>query len=193
MERNQFTFSGVPMDIDEYLNKVERMIYGKGKSVSSWYETERNVDLGIAKADLAIKGNMKRVGGFFLAKMSAAMTVPDWDTGAIFFIEKAREPKVSFLQRVVRATRVYMAKNDITWAWLGIVSEHGFTDRAIDFVKRYQKRELAIFLIDLKNDQIITREAKDPVAKNGLKLLNPRQVVKQKLEPRLSIKGRKIF
>lgn len=181
------------MDIEDYLKKVEKRIYEKGKAVSYWYETQKNVDLGLAKADLAIKGNMKRTGGFILAKLSAVMTVPDWDTAAIFFVEKSRESKISSMQRALRAAKVYMAKNDITWAWLGIISEHGFSERSIDFAKRYHKREIAILLVDLKNDQVITRETKDPVAKNGKKILDPIEVVKQRLEPRLSIKGRKIL
>lgn len=181
------------MEIEEYLNKVEKRIYEKGKTISTWYETKRNLDLGIAKADLAIKGNMKKVGGFVLARMSAAMSVPDWDTGAIFFTEKSIESKVSSIQRALRAVKIYMAKEDMTWAWLGIVSKYGFSDISVDFVKRYKKREIAIFLIDLKNDQIITRETKDPVAKNGKKFLNPVEVAKQRLEPRMSIKGHKIL
>ncbi len=180
------------MEIEEYLNKVEKRILEKGKVVSFWYESQRNLDLGMVKADLAIKGNMRRTGGF-LAKMSAAMTVPDWDTGAIFFTEKTREPKVSSIQRFLHAAKLYMAKEDMTWAWLGILSEYGFSERSIDFVKRYLKREIAIFLIDLKNDQIMTRDAKDPVAKNGIKILDPTQVIKQRLEPRISLKGRKIL
>ncbi|MHA1579122.1 MAG: hypothetical protein ACTSUQ_05800 [Candidatus Freyarchaeota archaeon] len=181
------------MDIEEYLTKVEKRIYERGKAVSYWYETQKNVDLGIAKADLAIKGNMKKTGGLVLAKMSAAMTVPDWDTAALFFVEKAKEPKASSIQRAVRAAKVYMAKNDITWAWVGVISQRGFTERSIDLAKRYQKREIAIFLIDLKNDTIITRETKDPVAKNGKKILDPSKVVKQRLEPRVAIRGHKIF
>jgi len=37
------------MDIEEYLTKVEKRIYERGKAVSYWYETQKNVDLGIAK------------------------------------------------------------------------------------------------------------------------------------------------
>ncbi len=170
------------MKLEEYLTKVEERIKSKGRIVSEWVKSERNVEVEGITAALVMQGNMKQLKkGLILSRLSAAMTVPDWNTAALFFLRKG-ETRVSDIQKIIRATRIFMARNDITWAWLCLVSKRGFSSKVKDFVRGYLKRELGVFLVDLGRNEIYSRSLNDPVARNGFKLLDPLKVEKEKVD-----------
>jgi hypothetical protein len=147
------------MRIDEYLDKVEKRIYSKGKLLSTWYSSSRQARLGEAKADLLVRGNMA-VKGFLLSRIGR-VAVPAWETLAVVFSPRGEDnPSVQQLEKMVASTEQYMSKNSIKWSWLAYVSEKGFDTVTIDFVRNRLKKEIGIMLIDLSSKSFVCNNVK---------------------------------
>jgi len=136
------------LKIDEYVAMVEKKVIKKGSAISSWYSSSKGTKVGDVKADLLVRGNMG-VKGFVFSRMWSWMA-PRWETLAVVFSHRGQE-KASRQQltKLVASTERYMSVNNIKWSWLVYVSETGFEDEAIEFVKARLKREIGIWLVDL--------------------------------------------
>jgi len=158
------------LKIDEYVAIVEKKITKKGSIISTWYSFSKNAKVGDVKADLLVRGNMY-VKGFVISRMFSWMG-PRWETLAVVFShrgqEKASTPQ---LTKLITTTERYMSANDIKWSWLVYVSETGFEDKVVEFVKARLKREIGIWLVDLPSRDFICNDVL--VNKYGKRVFKP--------------------
>jgi hypothetical protein len=121
-------------------------------SISTWYSSSRNVDVGGVKADLLVRGNMG-VKGFILSRMWS-WTAPKWETLAVVSSHRGNGKAPSDkLRKLVASVERYMSDNHITWSWLVYVSQTGFDDETIRFTEGRLKKDVGIMLIDPNSKQ----------------------------------------
>ncbi len=158
------------MEIDEYVNMVEKKIRKRGNTISTWYSTMRQEKIGREKAELLVRGNM-RVKGFLLSR-AWGWTTPDWETLAVVFCNKGEEkPSVEQVKSLITSTESYMSKNNIKWSWLVWVTNAGFDDEVRTFARTLMKKEIGIMLVDLPTKAFVYNMA--PQNKFGIKVFKP--------------------
>jgi hypothetical protein len=158
------------LEIDEYVNMVEKKIRKRGNMISTWRSTVRQEKVGDEVADLLIQGNM-RIKGFLMSR-AFGWTTPDWETLAVVFSHKRREKASAVqLKKLVKNTESYMSQNDIKWSWLVYVTNGGFDDEATIFAKSLAKKEVGIMLVDLPTGTFVYNMA--PQNRYGIKIFRP--------------------
>jgi hypothetical protein len=158
------------LNIDEYLDNVEKKIPKRGHVISTWYSSKRRQNVGDVTADLLARGNMA-VKGKLLSRMWA-WTAPAWETLAVVFCNRGKgNASVDELKKLVANTEKYMSENNIKWSWLTFVSETGFDSETVDFARASLKKEVGIMLVDLPSKAFIYNKA--PQNKYGSKVFKP--------------------
>jgi hypothetical protein len=156
--------------LDEYIDFAEKRIFKKGMTISSWYTSSRDENVGGTKVDLLARGNMA-VKGFLLSRMWS-WTAPHWETLALVLSHRGTaKAQVGQLRNLVAAAENYMNSNDIKWSWIVYVSEVGFDDAAASFVKTQAKKETGIILVDLSSGKLLCNNSL--VSKHGARVFKP--------------------
>nr|MDO8098837.1 hypothetical protein [Candidatus Njordarchaeota archaeon] len=158
------------MKIDEYMAMAEKRIFKKGSLISSWYASSKKEKIGEIRADLLVRGNMA-VKGFLLSR-AWSWTTPRWETLAVVFSNREGEKaSPDQLKKLITETEKYMSKNYIKWSWLVYVSEVGFKDETVNFVKSRLKKEIGIMLVDLSSNSLACNHVL--VNKYGTRVFKP--------------------
>jgi hypothetical protein len=158
------------LNIDEYIDFAQKRIFKKGMTISSWYTSSRDEDVGGMKVDLLARGNMA-VKGVLLSRMWA-WTAPHWETLALVLSHRGSgKAPVSQLRKLLSAAQSYVLGNDIKWSWIVYVSEVGFDDDVVGFVQSQAKRETGIMLVDLSSGKLLCNSSL--VSKHGARVFKP--------------------
>jgi len=158
------------LEIDEYLNVIEKKIRKKGAMISSWRPVMRGQDVAGSKAELLSQGNM-RVKGFLLSR-AFGWTTPDWETLAVVFSNRGNDStSIDMLKKLIANTEKYMSENEIKWSWLVYVTNSGFDKEVATFAKTLMKKEIGIMLVDLPSKSFVYNMA--PQNKFGIKVFKP--------------------
>ncbi len=141
------------MEIDDYLLKVERnLILGSGRWVAEFNESFRNFPVGQQSFDLYVRGGT-RPKGLLLSRLFAYFSLPSYNVA--FFVKHV--PKDDFsLGELRKAVEGRASKHNIRWNWLVLARSGGFPEKLVKRVDGFDKQELAITLVNIKDQDIDT-------------------------------------
>lgn len=160
----------IGLEMDEYVNLVEKKIRKKGNMISTWRSAVRQQKVGDEMAELLVQGNM-RIKGFLLSR-AFGWTVPVWETLAVVFCNRGKDKaSIEHLKKLIADTRKYMIDNEIKWSWLVYVTNSGFSDEVATYARTLMKKEIGIMLVDLPSKAFVHNMA--PQNKFGIKVFKP--------------------
>lgn len=141
------------MEIDDYLLKVERnLVLGGGRWVAEFNEVFRNFSVGDHTFDLYVRGGT-RPKGFLLSRLFAYFSLPSYNVALL----AKHVPEDEFnLKDLAKAVLSRAAENNIRWTWLVLIRSGSFTDKLVKTVDGFDRPELGISLVNLKDEDIDT-------------------------------------